>query len=79
MTCGEILKTSHASGTEYRAFPPLEWKVWILGPAVQPPTWCWQTNANQSQLGQYGCPLFRTKTPPLDKSGGAVGFEQGSA
>ena len=26
---------------------------------------CWQTNSNQSQLRQYGCPLCRAKSAPF--------------
>jgi hypothetical protein len=40
---------------------------------------CWQTNSNQSQLGQYRCPLCRAKAAPLGESGGPVGLEEMSA
>jgi len=40
--------------------------------------WC-QTNANQSPLGERGCPLSRAETAPLSESGGAFGLEEGSA
>ena len=36
---------------------------------------CCQTNSNPSLHGQDGCPLFRTKTAPLGKSGGTVQLE----
>jgi hypothetical protein len=37
--------------------------------------WCCQTNANQSLLGQKGCPSRRAEATPLRKSRGAVEFE----
>jgi hypothetical protein len=36
---------------------------------------CWQTNANQSPLGQRRCPSPSAKITPLGERGGAVQFE----
>ena len=39
----------------------------------------WQTNSNQSLLGQYGCPLSCAKSAPFGESGGTIELEVASA
>lgn len=43
--------------------------------SVDYPGGFWQTNSNQSHLGQRTCPLSRAKAAPLGESGGTVQLE----
>lgn len=47
----------------------------VVQPFSEPIGGCWQTNSNQSQLGQSCCPLTRAETAPFVESGGAVQLE----